>query len=217
MARCTCTGCGRVKDVRAAHGVTNKRIMVSGLTSMKLGKPGQAIKKIEAQGWHSISKKIYCPNCVEARRSKEILHMDTAPASTNVAQIAPRQPTPKQKREIIGILEVCYDDEAKRYKGGDTDKSVADILGEGVMLGWVSSIREEMFGPDGGNAEMDEVATQVRDLVASVRVHEQKVLDHAEKAREHADAVVKFGDHARVLLKRVETIKKSVGPKAAGA
>lgn len=215
MARCTCDDCGEAQDVRAAHG-HHKGFKRGGYVTLDLGKPGQALKKIESMGWHSIAKKLFCPKCVETRRSKDPETM-IKKSSTNVAQLAPREPTPKQKRDIIGMLEVCYDDGTKRYKGSDTDKTVAEALGDGILLGWVAAIREEFFGPDGGNSEIEATAAEIKKLIAAVENHEQKALSAAKSARDHAEAATKFGDQARSLVKRIEAIKQAVGPKAAGA
>ncbi len=53
------------------------------------------------------------------------------------------------------MLVITYDGDAKRYKGTDTDKTIADALGNGVMPGWVAEIREQNFGPAGGNEEIE--------------------------------------------------------------
>ena len=70
-------------------------------------------------------------------------------------QSEPRQPTKDQKREILSMLDLAYNVKAQRYKGAETDQSVAAALGAGVMWGWVAALREEFYGPDGNeNVEL---------------------------------------------------------------
>ena len=69
---------------------------------------------------------------------------------TNVEEI--RQPTREQKREIIGMLDTVYDTEKGHYKGTNSDQSVAEEIGNGVMWGWVKEIRVDMYG-DGDENE----------------------------------------------------------------
>lgn len=128
-----------------------------------------------------------------------------------------RQPTPKQKREIIGILEDVYDDDSKRYKGQETDKTVAETIGGGVMPGWVAEIREEMFGPDGSNDEMEALMVEMRAWrdarlkdVANARIH----LENAEKVLRDMDQAIAA---VAEFEKRQANIIKAVGPKAARA
>lgn len=63
-----------------------------------------------------------------------------------------RQPTRDQKREIMAMLQDVYDPKAQRYRGAETDKTIAETLGDGILFGWVAQIREEFFGPDGNEA-----------------------------------------------------------------
>lgn len=104
---------------------------------------GQIIRKMESAKWALVKGKLRCPTC-EGKRKVSVIKERKPEESTE----ALRQPSPKQKREIIGLLEVVYDDEAKRYRDGESDKSVADAIGGGVLWGWVAQIRDDLFGPD---------------------------------------------------------------------
>ena len=79
----------------------------------------------------------------------------------------PRQPNRDQKRLIILALEDAYDAAAKRYRGDMTDRRLADQLGEGIMPGWVSDLREDFFGPV-GNEEIEALRV---DLAAASAAH----------------------------------------------
>ncbi|MGN7867773.1 hypothetical protein [Paracoccus sp. 22332] len=94
-----------------------------------------------------------------------------------------RKPTPKQKREIIGILEMVYDDERKRFKDGESDKTVADAIGDGVLWGWVAEVREELFGPDSRNQELDAIQKEAKRLgesIAAVKSETAKMIAGCE-------------------------------------
>ena len=145
------------------------------------GKPneGQALRKMEGKGWSLVKGKLHCATC-EARRkaasakglSGRSLELATALIPTNempplnlTVESEPmgetkdnglRRPTGAQKRQIIGLLEDAYDDDAKRYRNpSDNDKVIAETVGGGCMWGWVAEIREELFGPDTRNAEIE--------------------------------------------------------------
>ncbi|EDM70818.1 hypothetical protein RAZWK3B_15513 [Roseobacter sp. AzwK-3b] len=233
LARCTCDDCGSIKDVRAAHGKTPH----GAGKLMCLAKEGQVLKKIEAAGWAQVRNALRCPTCEAKRRqkcrkeanmtgftfdAKAALHEAqkcrkdaTTMTKKNVTHL--RQPTPKQKREIIGLLEDVYDDERKCYTGAETDKTVAEAIGNGVMWGWVAEIREEMFGPDGSNDEMEALLTEMRAWrnaqmkdVANARIH----LENAEKTLREMDEAIK---RVNEFETRQQAIMKSVGGRAAKA
>ena len=67
LARCTCVDCGKAEDVRAAHGNCPGG---RGRLVMHLKSDGQAIRKIEAQGWAYVRNKLRCPACEAKRREK---------------------------------------------------------------------------------------------------------------------------------------------------
>lgn len=116
---------------------------------------GQIKKKIASHKWGVIKGKFTCPSCV-AKRKMENMEKTKIKAVPD----APRSPTPKQRIAIFAMLAEVYDLDAQRYTGGDTDDTVADVLG--VMPGWVAQIREAEFGPAGNEdiaalmAEMSE-------------------------------------------------------------
>ena len=127
---------------------------------------------------------------------------------TNVEPI--RQPTREQKRQIIEMLTACYDTKAERYTGTETDVTIADAIGGGCMFGWVATIREDMFGPDGGN---EEHVTLMADI-AQWRVNAEKLATDMHAAlRDFNDARAKV----KGLEDRLAAVLKSLGPKARSA
>jgi hypothetical protein len=224
LARCTCADCGTTEEVRAAHGGNSGG---SGRPIMSLAKEGQAIRKIEAAGWALVKKKLRCPTCENERKNtnnvtlKPETPMQKPTLKAKPAQSASvtdlRQPTPVQKRQIIGILEDVYDDDRKRYRGQETDKTVAETIGINVMPGWVAAIREDLFGPDGSNDEMETLLAEMREW----RVSREKDAHNARIHLEQAEGVLRDIDKAieqvAAFEKRQVAIIEAVGPKAARA
>ena len=62
----------------------------------------------------------------------------------------------------VNVLEIVYDDDRKRFKDGESDKTVADAVGGDVLWSWVSAIREELFGPDTRNQEIEDFRAELR-------------------------------------------------------
>lgn len=121
--------------------------------------------------------------------------------------VAPlRQPTRDQKRLIVSMLEEAYDIEKQRYKGTETDKGIADFIGDGIMPGWVSAIREDMFGPD-GNEEMTDLSAEVADWIKK-----------ADIALANANQAISEFVAARAKVKeigqRLDKVIAAIGPKA---
>lgn len=127
-----------------------------------------------------------------------------------------RTPTREQKRQIVALLDVVYDTKNERYKDDETDKTVAEAIGGGVMPGWVSEIREQMYGPDGRNSEMENLIAdmeatrdEMKRLMQNTRIHTES----AEKGmREMEERLKVIGP----MKARLEAIIKAVGPKAGG-
>jgi hypothetical protein len=153
----------------------------------------QAHAKLQGQGWSYVKGKLRCPSC-EAKR--KVVPMK--------AVEAPREPTRAQKREIMDMLETAYDVENERYTGGDTDDTVADVLK--VLPGWVAQIREEFFGPAGGNDDM-----------AALRIELEQFITDGEKQIKAGETWVasmsRAVERARDYKTRLAGIERAVGPR----
>lgn len=168
-AKAQCENCGREEVVPCSHE------RARGGEEPKVNE-GQVIKKLAASGWSFVKGTLRCPTC-EAKRKVSVaaglpkFFQTSDPEAKEPAVTATieakepglRRPTPAQKRQIIGLLEDAYDDDAKRYRNpSDNDKVIAETIGGGCMWGWVAEIREELFGPDTRNAEMDAIRAEVK-------------------------------------------------------
>lgn len=117
-----------------------------------------------------------------------------------------RQPTRDQKRLIVAALEDAYDTKNQRYKGLETDKGIADMLGDGIMAGWVAAVREDMFGPD-GNEEIGNLAGEVKAWMKAVDDQMSVVAEAMAEIEMHRTEVKKYQD-------RLNKIVAAIGPKA---
>lgn len=171
-ARVVCDVCGRDDTVPCGYV----------RTSPHSSEPnrGQIIKKLESHGWSEVKGDLRCPACEAKRKVEASAQREDAPMAVKDEV---RKPTPKQKREIIGILEMVYDDERKRFKDGESDKTVADAIGDGVLWGWVAEVREELFGPDSRNQELDAIQKEAKRLgesIAAVKSETAKMIAGCE-------------------------------------
>lgn len=163
---------------------------------------GQILTKVQKAGWTIIKNVLRCPTC-EAQRA-----VNKEPVVTVITEI--RKPTREQKRQIVDLLGEVYDIKAERYIGGETDVTVAATVGLNCMSGWVAEIREEMFGPAGGNEDIEKLSSEVAGLA--------KTLTEQKKS---ADMIVRDlgAQHEKLaeLRKRLEVVERAVGPKVRGA
>lgn len=117
----------------------------------------------------------------------------------------PNEPSRKQKREIMDLLEEVYDTENERYRSGDTDDSVADVLG--VMPGWVTRLREEFFGPVGESQEMVDLSKELSamriDAAAMMERATEMHNDFTELSKRIANAEAKLGRIRNAVSPRV--------------
>jgi hypothetical protein len=172
---------------------------------------GSARKNIRAGGWSVLKTKVYCPTCTAINKQPAKRKEVPMKAVSEKAVEQPRVPTRAQKREIMDMLETAYDVSAERYTGGDTDDTVADVLK--VMPGWVAQIREEFFGPDGGNEDIEKLSTDIDAFLKSSN-------EIAKEASTAVEKLVAARREAQGMQQKLDAIKKAVGSrviKKAGA
>lgn len=176
------------------------------------GKPGdgQARTKAQKKGWSYIKSTDRCPTCEHSRKGLTDMKQERRITSDT----PPRQPTRDEKRAIMDMLKEIYDVDAGRYKGGETDKTIAETLEGGIMPGWVAQLREEFFGPDGGNDEMERLVNELRESQAKLDTKAKELHDGIQEQLKELRELNQGRESSAKLLKRVEKIKAAVGPRA---
>lgn len=195
-AKVTCDGCGRSETMscdylRRSDGVGPN--------------VGQLHKRLVAQNWDVRKTILRCPTCAARKRamSHQEKREDTVQVKETVEDSTNNlpEPTPKQERLIILAIENAWDDQNKRYRGGQTDKTVAEELAGGIRAGWVAELRNRYFGPDGGNDEL-----------AAIRAEIEKF--DAEFAKRLSTLRVDYVSKMAAFSKRLDAVCEAVGPKA---
>lgn len=164
LAFCTCQDCGGEETIPARHGNSGHETRRNRF-ALTLHSEAGVIEALKKRGWSHIKNRLRCPKCTENRKQQD-------PAMTTAAITPIRQPTPAQEVDIIVALSAAYDRKAKRYLGQETDKTVAEAVGDGCMPGWVAAIRAEKFGPAG-----NEEAEAIRAEIEAIRAETGKNLD----------------------------------------
>lgn len=197
---CTCEECGTQKPVRCD--------MTSRTRDKTKVEPnvGQAVRKLSADGWTFVKQRLRCPEC-EAKRRKPVVAKEPTVIEITPPPVAPtRQPTRDQKRLIVTALEDAYDVPKQRYRDGETDKTIAEMLGDGIMPGWVGAVRDDMFGPE-GNEEMADLAKLVADWMG--------IADSAlARANEAIAEMAAARAEVKKLGQRLDKVVAAIGPKA---
>lgn len=207
QALCKCRDCAAEVVVAAAHGDSGSFSRTgagrNGFKAMSVANEGQVITKVQGLGWSFIKNRLRCPKCEADRKSDK----QEKPMAT-VTEL--RTPTREQKRQIMDILGEVYDAKAGRYKGAETDVTVADTIGGGVMFGWVAELRIEFFGESGENEEAEDFLGQIaewRDKADAIAADVQVKLADMNAAR------AKVAD----IENRMKAFVKAMGPKAVRA
>lgn len=171
---------------------------------------GQAHRKLTAQGWDVRGGEHTCPSCIINKRTT------TKPKEEEMAisqQDGLRQPTRDQKREIMAMLQDVYDPAAQRYRGAETDKTIAETLGDGILFGWVAQLREEFFGPD-GNEAADLLISEVQEWMKKADALSAKLHDsHAAWTKDMRE----FNEAKAKVAGLVDRLSKAARPPMAVA
>jgi len=199
-ARCTCDECSEQIVVKS-----NYTTRVGDRRPIEVNRT-KALVRLQDAGWTYVKNVLRCPKCEAARKEKT---MSKEPVVVNIAPppVQPiRQPTREQKRLIVAALDDAYDMTHQRYKGTETDKGIAEMLGDGTMPGWVAAVREDMFGPD-GNEEMTDLADEIKDWMNKVDMELAAIKTAMTAIEQSRGEVKKYQD-------RLFKIATAIGPKA---
>lgn len=223
-AKVACDGCGAVVSIRCDHmrsrgrpGDAPPRIEV-----------GHAVRKLNSMGWRASATRQTCKTCIAMKSDKpkkeELEMVQTQIPMTQALKASPAEvgkiaaipdtpkPTLAQRREIMLMLEEVYDVDAKRYKGVETDKSVAHALGI-ERWGWVSEVRDGFFGPAGNEAAdllAAEVKAKIRDadvMIAGMSVAISATKGQLHMAEQTLAKTTTLCDELAALLARVKGAK----------
>lgn len=158
--------------------------------------PDTMRKRAEHRGWSVDFKKgrHVCDACIVKEEKKKM-------AEAN----APREMTRDDRRRVFRAIDEEYDDKNGRYVGNTTDQILADKLH--VPRAWVAEVREEAFGPEGGNEEMHRVASTLGTLVSKAESIEKKAMEVAAEAESYREEI-------KAMRKRLDALTASVGPRA---
>jgi hypothetical protein len=100
------------------------------------------------------------------------------------------------RRKIIKELGRVYVDDEVGYMHGEGDETVAKRLG--MPLDWVTSLRDQLFGPIGQKGEKVMLRREIEALRREVDLWSKRTVDGASKLENLLHA----------LVKRLETIKE---------
>lgn len=198
----TCDECGATKVVRAD-------VKGSPEFAPKVNE-GQAVRKLTGHGWTLIRGRLRCPDCSAARAAKK--HPEV---KMSEAKEVPRQPSREQSRAIIDLLGSAYDTAAGQYLGKESDQTVAEALGAGIMPGWVQQLREQFFGLDGGNEETHAAGADLAEQEARLVALESDVAKMRDGILGLAADIAAQLSQVRTMRKQIDAIKRTMGPKAA--
>lgn len=165
-------GCEYTSEVSNAH---------------KAALPNEVVaRKFVQRGWFvgRSPSKDRCPkhNLPRPRPDKEAPMSNKQPAvSAAPAPIAepPREPTRADKRRIIEALDEHYDAGKERYLRAFTDEALAEKLK--CPRAWVTSLRDELYGPERNEAAQARDAELVK-LEAEAKSLEDRALQLATDA-----------------------------------
>lgn len=127
--------------------------------STTIKEEGPLNRKLAERGWRVLKKKHICPACANEGKAdgdegeemavKVVKEAEVVPGPGTA--LVPAQITRETRRAIRGLLDEVYDIEAGRYRGAETDKTVAETVGGGCLTEWVEAERRDGYGDGGGN------------------------------------------------------------------
>ena len=218
-ARCSC--CGALEYLSA-----NKTVGMP---------PDQITLKFRALGWQCEARRRdrdICPSCIArssarkgtAMREKNVIDLPSTEntidrklsSSAPTKAEPPGQMTREDRRIIFAKLNDVYVDEKVGYSSGWTDHVVAKDLN--IPRAWVSTVREEHFGPDASNEEIRTQVNEARRLIADARMAcskaetlRQDALSAVNRLKEMVANIQSLDQAAGRVEKAVEKLAKSVG------
>lgn len=147
--------------------------------------PEVVAKKMLQAGW-TVGRKLVCPLHTRKPKPKaanELEEIEVAqPATNNVAPVQTSEQVREARRMAHMMLEEQFDIPKGCFKGGYTDKRIADECG--VSEQWVKQRREEEFGPlktPPEIAQASEELARMEETATNLRAHCLAVCDDLDK------------------------------------
>lgn len=155
-----------------------------------------AARWFRAHGWEvgNGARHDRCPDCQQRQTAKTVSPM---PDKTMAAD-TPREMSREDRRIIFAKIDELYLSDKTGYSPPWTDSAVARDLG--VPRAWVSQVREDLFGPEGSNAEFDEFLEQAAPVIADLKNLHRSCTAQLEEARRIAERI----EPLERLAKRIE-------------
>lgn len=116
-----------------------------------------------------------CPACQKKKPDLKVVSMEPAKAES------PREMSREDRRIIFAKIDELYLDDKSGYQAPWTDAAVARDLG--VPRSWVSTVRDELFGPEGSNPEFDAFLEQAAPIIAETKNLFRAAAKQLEEAR----------------------------------
>ncbi|SOC22184.1 hypothetical protein SAMN05877831_1295 [Rhodobacter maris] len=182
---------------------------------------GQVNTKLVRQGWAIVKGRLLCPGCDARRRA---FAEDGGKSKVEKAGKTGvlRAPSREMLREINQMLDVVYNVDAGRYRGAETDVTVAEAIGNGCLFGWVAEERRRAFGDSGENDEMQvtkvdlgALAKRVEAALADRRARQCEIEKAAAAIRQEGEALAQLFGEVQRAMGKLDTLAKSVLPRGA--
>jgi hypothetical protein len=177
-----------------------------------------AQRRFEGSGWFigGTANQHRCSTCRGIERSAKlfgtVMAVNNTAKPTQAQQTGQAPPPPVMGREdrrvIFEKLNEVYGDDKTGYTGNWTDKLVAEDMN--CPRAWVTTVREEMFGPAGGNAVLNEQIAAAREVLANGRKLLTEVSDLKLKIDEQQATINRVMRDTAPLLTLVDRTERII-------
>lgn len=116
-----------------------------------------------------------CPECQKRKPNLKVVSMEQPKAEP------PREMSREDRRIVFAKVDELYLDDKSGYQPPWTDAAVARDLG--VPRSWVAQVRDELFGPEGSNAEFDAFLEKAAPIITETKNLFRSAQKQLEEAR----------------------------------
>lgn len=181
------------------------------------------IQGFERREWH-VGKRPQddrCPECAKRTplpKDPEPMAINPVNQTTKPVIVAngspPAEPERKMTRDesriIFAKIEECYslDTNVKGYQVPWTDQRIADDLG--VPRVWVASMREQFFGAENSNAEIDAARDEAKALLNETKALAAKFASTKDLLAAMVEEAKKLGNRAEIIERKLANVEKTL-------